>query len=185
MSATFFAKQSEFRKWLEKNHKTKQELIVGYYKVGSNKPSMTWSQSVDEALCFGWIDSVRRSIDKDSYCIRFTPRKPNSIWSAININKVEVLKKQGLMKPEGLAIYEIRKEPISKIYSYENAAQEFPPNFEKIFKVNKKAWDFFNKQAPSYKKLMLHHITNAKQEATRIKRLENLIAESEKLKKIR
>ena len=105
MPHTFFAKQSGFRNWLKKNHRKETELIVGFYKVGSGKPSITWSQSVDEALCFGWIDGVRTSIDKESYQIRFTPRKPTSIWSAINIKKVEVLTKQGLMQPAGLASF--------------------------------------------------------------------------------
>jgi uncharacterized protein YdeI (YjbR/CyaY-like superfamily) len=120
MTATFFAKQSEFRKWLDKNHKKETELLVGFYKINSGKPSMTWSQSVDEALCFGWIDGVRKSIDKDSYQIRFTQRKPTSIWSAVNIKKIEELTKQGLMQPAGLVSFENRKENKSKIYSYEN-----------------------------------------------------------------
>src|SRR6476659_5155070 len=115
----FFATQSEFRKWLKKNHQKATELFVGFYKVDSGKPSMTWSQSVDHAICFGWIDGVRKSIDKDSYLIRFTPRKPASIWSAINIKKVEELTKQGLMQPAGLASFEKRVESRSKIYSYE------------------------------------------------------------------
>lgn len=110
MKPIFFSNQKEFRKWLEKNHATKTELIVGFYKVGSGKPSMTWSESVDQALCFGWIDSIRRSINKESYSIRFTPRKPNSIWSAINIRKVKVLTKQGLMKPAGIARFKNRKK---------------------------------------------------------------------------
>ena len=105
MKPTFFAKQSDFRKWLKKNHKKESELVVGFYKVGSGKPSMTWSQSVDEALCFGWIDGVRKSIDKDSYQIRFTPRKTNSIWSSVNIKKIENLVKQGLMQPAGYSLH--------------------------------------------------------------------------------
>src|SRR5687768_8037193 len=110
MTPIFFPSPSDFRAWLEKNHKTETELIVGYYKVDTGKPSMTWSQSVDQALCFGWIDGVRRSIDKESYCIRFTPRRPTSIWSDINIKKVEELTKLGLMKPEGLKAFALRKE---------------------------------------------------------------------------
>ena len=102
MAPMFFAKQSHFRKWLKKNHKKETELLVGFYKVGSGKPSITWSQSVDEALCFGWIDGIRKSIDKDSYTIRFTQRRTNSIWSTVNINNVEQLIKQGLMQPAGL-----------------------------------------------------------------------------------
>jgi uncharacterized protein YdeI (YjbR/CyaY-like superfamily) len=175
---TFFAKQSDFRKWLQKNHHKETELLVGFYKVGSGRPSMTWSQSVDEALCFGWIDGVRKSIDKESYQIRFTKRKPTSIWSAINIKKIETLKKQGLMRPAGLASFEKRIEGKSRIYSYEKDEAEFPANFKEQFKANKKAWDYFQSLAPSYKKVSTHWVMNAKQEATRLKRLNQLISES-------
>jgi uncharacterized protein YdeI (YjbR/CyaY-like superfamily) len=175
---TFFAKQSDFRKWLQKNHKTETELLVGFYKVGSGKPSMTWPESVDQALCFGWIDGVRKSIDKESYQIRFTKRKANSIWSAINIKKIEALKKQGLMQPAGLASFEKRTESKSRLYSYEKDKVELPPNFEKQFKTNKKAWDYFQSLAPSYRKVSTHWVMNAKQETTRLKRLNQLIAES-------
>src|SRR6188768_1023431 len=175
---TFFAKQSDFRKWLQKNHKKETELLVGFYKVGSGKPSMTWSQSVDEALCFGWIDGVRKSIDKDSYQIRFTQRKPRSIWSAININKIEELTKQGLMQPAGLASFEKRKEEKSRIYSYEKEEAIFSKDFIKQFKANKKAWKYFQSLAPSYKKVSTHWVMTAKQETTRIKRLNQLIKDS-------
>jgi uncharacterized protein YdeI (YjbR/CyaY-like superfamily) len=174
----FFAKQSDFRKWLQKNHKKETELLVGFYKVGSGKPSMTWSQSVDEALCFGWIDAVRKSIDKDSYQIRFTRRKPTSIWSAINIKKIEELTRQGLMQPAGLASFEKRTESKSKIYSYEKEEVELTQNFKKQFKANKKAWDYFQSLAPSYKKVSAHWVMRAKQETTRIKRLNQLISDS-------
>lgn len=179
MQPTFFSKQSEFRKWLEKNHDKESELAVGFYKVGSGKPSMTWSESVDQALCFGWIDGVRKSIDKDSYQIRFTQRKPTSIWSAVNIQKMEELTKQGLMQPAGLASFEKRKESKSKIYSHEKAEVNFSPEFEKQFKANKKAWDYFELLAPSYRKTSTHWVMSAKQEATQIKRLSELIKDSE------
>ena len=175
---TFFAKQSDFRKWLQKNHKKETELLVGFHKVDSAKPSMTWSQSVDEALCFGWIDAVRKSINKDSYQIRFTQRKSTSIWSAINIKKIEELTKQGLMQPAGLASFEKRIESKSKIYSYENEEVDLTPIFKKQFKANKKAWDYFQSLAPSYKKVSLHWVMRAKQETTRIKRLHQLISDS-------
>jgi uncharacterized protein YdeI (YjbR/CyaY-like superfamily) len=181
MTATFFAKQSEFRKWLDKNHKKETELLVGFYKINSGKPSMTWSQSVDEALCFGWIDGVRKSIDKDSYQIRFTQRKPTSIWSAVNIKKIEELTKQGLMQPAGLVSFENRKENKSKIYSYENEEIKFSSEFEKLFKVNKIAWDYFQSLAASYRKPSTNWVMSAKQEATRIKRLNELIADSQLL----
>ena len=179
MAPTFFANQSGFRNWLKKSHKKETELIVGFYKVDSGKPSMTWSQSVDEALCFGWIDGVRTSIDKDSYQIRFTPRKPTSIWSAINIKKVEALTKQGLMQPAGLASFEKRKEERSKVYAFENEEMNFTAEFEKKIKANKKAWVYFQSLAASYKKVSKHWVMSAKQEITRLKRLNQLIEESE------
>ena len=153
--------------------------MVGFYKVGSGKPSMTWSQSVDEALCFGWIDGVRKSINKDSYQIRFTKRKPKSIWSAINIKKIEELTKQGLMQPAGLASFEKRIENKSKIYSYEKDEVELTQDFKKQFKANKKAWDYFQSLAPSYRKLSANWVMGAKQEATQIKRLNKLISDCE------
>ncbi len=177
MTLTFFAKQSDFRKWLEKNHKKETELLVGFYKVGKGKPSITWSQSVDEALCFGWIDGVRKSIDHESYCIRFTPRKPTSIWSALNIAKVEELTKQGKMHSSGLSIYSFRQESKSKIYAFENAEVKLSLDFEKRFKKNKKAWEYFQLLAPSYKKPSTNWVMSAKQEATQIKRLAELIAD--------
>ncbi len=153
--------------------------------MNSGKPSMTWSQSVDQALCFGWIDGIRRSIDKDSYSIRFTPRRPTSIWSAINIKKIEELTKQGLMQSAGLASFKLRKEHRSKIYSHEKEAQKLPVDFEKKFKANKKAWDFFTTQAPSYQKVIIHWIVTAKQETTQLVRLYKVIAESGEHKRLR
>lgn len=184
MSATFFPTPQDFRNWLEKNHQNEKELLVGFYKVGTKKPSMTWSESVDQALCFGWIDGVRKSIDEESYSIRFTPRKPTSIWSAINIKKVEDFIKAGLMTPEGLKAFELRKPERSAIYSHEKELASLYPDYEKQFKANKKAWEFFNNQAPSYKKVMLHWITSAKQEKTRLSRLEKTIRESEQGKRV-
>ncbi|MBI5021327.1 MAG: YdeI/OmpD-associated family protein [Ignavibacteriales bacterium] len=184
MKPIFFPSQSEFRKWLEKNYKKKTELLVGYYKVDSGKPSMTWSQSVDEALCFGWIDGIRRSIDKESYCIRFTPRKLSSNWSAINIQKVKTLIKQGLMRQAGLEAFSHRKKDKSKTYSFENAAQKFTESFETKFKSNKKGWDFFKAQPPSYQKMVIHWIMSAKQESTQFTRLEKTITESKKQKRL-
>jgi uncharacterized protein YdeI (YjbR/CyaY-like superfamily) len=179
MTATFFPKQSDFRKWLKGNHKKETELLVGFYKVGSGKPSITWPQSVDEALCFGWIDGVRRSIDEHSYCIRFTQRKITSTWSAVNINKMEELIKKGLMQPAGLASFEKRKENRSRIYSYEKEPAKLADAYVKKFKSNKKAWTFFTSLAPSYQKLGIHRVMDAKQEKTQLSRLEKLISESE------
>lgn len=178
MEPIFFKKQSDFRAWLEKNHVKKNELIVGFYKVGSGKPSMSWSESVDEALCFGWIDAVRKSIDEERYQIRFTKRKQDSIWSAVNIKKMEELTKNGLMQPAGLAIFEFRKENKSNVYSHENAEVKLSADFEKKFKANKKAWEYFQSLAPSYRKPSTNWVMSAKQEATQIKRLNELIADS-------
>jgi uncharacterized protein YdeI (YjbR/CyaY-like superfamily) len=175
----FFDTPAAFRKWLEKNHDKEKELLVGFYKKDSGKPSITWPESVDEALCFGWIDGIRRSIDAHAYSIRFTPRKPASIWSAINIKKVAELTQKGLMKPEGLAAFEKRKPEKSAIYSFENQAKTLTPEFEKLFKANKKAWEFFSAQPPGNKKLNIFRVMSAKQEKTQLSRLEKLIAESE------
>lgn len=176
----FFGSQSDFRKWLSKNHLAKTELLVGFYKVDSGKPSMTWPESVDQALCFGWIDGVRKSINKDSYQIRFTKRKPTSIWSAININKIEVLSQQGLMQPAGLESFGKRADHRSKIYSYETDLLKLKADFKKQFKANKKAWNYFESLAASYKKSSINWVMTAKQEATQIKRLHSLINDSEK-----
>jgi len=180
----FFPKPLDFRNWLAQNHQKETELLVGFYKINSGKPSLTWSESVDEALCYGWIDGVRKSIDEHSYMIRFTPRKPTSIWSNININKVAELTKKGLMQPAGIAAFKLRKEEKSGIYSFEIEPKELSAEFEKKFKENDVAWNFFITQAPSYKKVMIHWIMAAKQTATQISRLEKTIIASEKQKRI-
>jgi uncharacterized protein YdeI (YjbR/CyaY-like superfamily) len=172
---TFFATPAKFRAWLERNHDKTAELLVGFYKKDSGRPSITWPESVDEALSFGWIDGVRRRIDDESYSIRFTPRRKGSIWSAININRVEELKKSGRMHAAGLRAYELREESKSRVYSFENAPRELPPEFEKTFRANKKAWAFFSEQPPGYRRLMIFRITSAKKEETRAKRLQQLI----------
>lgn len=184
MTPIFFKDQKEFRKWLEKNHSKESELLAGYYKVGSGKPSMTWSQSVDEALCFGWIDGVRKSIDRERYCIRFTPRKPSSIWSTVNLKKVEQLTEKGLMKQFGLEVYNKRKIANSGLYSFEKDTAKMSEIFENEFKSHKDAWEFFTKQAPSYQKTILHWIMSAKQEKTQQSRLSKAIIASEKHSKI-
>lgn len=184
MKATFFPNQEKFRTWLEKHHQTETELVVGYYKVKSKKPTMSWSESVDQALCFGWIDGIRKTIDEESYSIRFTPRKKSSIWSAINIKKVEELTKSGLMTETGLKAFAFRSEERSRIYSHEKEAYVLDPEFEKQFKANKPAWDFFDKQAPSYKRVVIHVIMSAKQEKTRLSRLEKAIKISAEQKRM-
>lgn len=179
MSATFFTTPAAFNKWLTQNHNTAKELIVGFYKVNSGKASITWSESVDEALCFGWIDGVRKSIDEESYCIRFTPRRPDSIWSPINIKKVEMLTAEGRMKPEGIKAFSFYTAAKSSIYLLRKEAIALDSKYEKLFKKNKTAWFFFNQQAPSYKKVITHWIMSAKQEATQVSRLNKTISASE------
>ena len=140
---------------------------------------MTWSESVNQALCFGWIDGIRKSIDGESYQIRFTPRKSTSIWSAVNIKKIEELTKKELMFPAGIAAFEKRQEHKSKIYAFETEAMQLPEEFLKIFMSNSIAWEYFENLAPSYKKTSIHWIMSAKQEATQQKRLLQLISDSE------
>ncbi len=184
MTATYFETAAAFRKWLEKHHKKETELLVGFYKVGSGKPSLSWSQSVDQALCFGWIDGVTKSIDDERYSIRFTPRRSTSIWSAINIKKVAELQEAGLMKPEGMKAFAMRQEGKSAIYSHEIEPHVLAAKFVKEFKMNKLAWKFFKAQPPSYQKVMTHWIMSAKQEGTRQSRLQKTIAVSEEQKRM-
>lgn len=178
MKPKFFPTPADFRKWLEKHHATETELLVGFYKKGSGKPSITWPESVKEALCFGWIDGVRRNIDEVSYSIRFSPRKRTSIWSAININYANELIAAGLMRPAGLAAYEVRRENKSGIYAYEQRSATIPEPYLSKFKKHKKAFEFFESTPAGYRKQMSWWIVCAKQEETRLKRLEKLIAES-------
>lgn len=175
MSPIFFKNQSEFRQWLEKNHATETQLLVGYYKVETGKPCMTWSQSVDQALCFGWIDGIRKKVNEESYCIRFTPRKRISKWSNINIAKVKELTSKGLMHHAGLESFSHCKEANSGVYSFENDFKTLPQEFEEIFRGNKGAWEYYSAQSPSYRKMVAHWILSAKRKETQIKRLEELI----------
>lgn len=181
MKPIFFKDSSAFRKWLEKNHDKKDELIVGYYKVATGKPSMSWSESVDEALCFGWIDGIRRKYDDESYTIRFTPRKPRSTWSAVNVKKVEALIKEGRMQTAGLAAYEKKQKDNSGIYSFEQKKEniKLPPEYVKLLKKNKKAWDYFNNEAPHYQRSAIWWVISAKRQDTRDRRINTLITDSE------
>jgi len=180
----FFPSQDDFRKWLETKHKTEKELIVGYYKKGSGKPSMTWPESVDQALCFGWIDGVRRSIDEECYCIRFTPRRTGSVWSIVNIKKIKDLMEKGLMHPSGLQAFSKMKPSDSGLYSFEKNNVKLHDHLEEEFKINEKAWGFFSCQAPSYQKMVFSWIMSAKQEKTRMIRLKRIIDESKKNNRI-
>jgi len=166
------------REWLDKYHATANELWAGYYKKGSGKPSITWPESVDEALCYGWIDGIRKSIDDISYTIRFTPRKPGSVWSSVNIKRVQALLEQGRMQPIGLKVYQARKENKSGIYSYEQRRAELEEPYNRLLKKNKAAWTFFQAQPTSYRKAVSWWIISAKKEETRVKRLEKLVVYS-------
>ena len=176
----FFATPMDFRKWLKAHHESKRELWVGFYRKATGRPSITWPESVDEALCVGWIDGLRKTIDAESYKIRFTPRKKTSNWSAVNIARVKELTKQGRMKPAGLKAFELRKEEKSGIYAYENRKSAMlDAAAEKKFRSRRKAWDFFQRQPEGYRKLMTWWVISAKREETQKKRLEKLISESE------
>jgi uncharacterized protein YdeI (YjbR/CyaY-like superfamily) len=180
MQPKFFKDQAAFRKWLAANHDKKSELLVGFYKKDSGKKSITYPEALDEALCFGWIDGVRRRIDEVSYSNRFSPRRPRSIWSLVNIRHVERLKKTGMMKEPGLAAFEKREDKRTGIYSFENEQKEFAPEFEKQFQAHKKAWEFFCKQPPYYVKVSKHYVMSAKKEETRQRRLQQIIDDSAK-----
>lgn len=175
----FFRNPTELRKWFNQNHNKSDELLVGYYKKNSGHPSVTWEESVDEALCFGWIDSIRKSLGDLSYTIRFTPRRNGSTWSTKNINRVEYLIKLKLMQPAGLDAYKRRKKEKSGIYSFEQRIIKLDEQYETILKSNKKAWKYFQEQVQSYRKPAIHWIMSARQEQTRLKRLETLIKCSE------
>lgn len=181
----FFPTPEELRAWLEEFHLVENELWVGFYKKSSGKPSITWPQAVDALLCFGWIDGIRKSVDETRYVIRVTPRKSKSIWSAINIGRVAELGKLGLMRPAGLKAFEARTDDRSAIYSYEQRkSAKLPPQFDRQFRGNKKAWEFFRAQAPSYQRVAIFWVTNAKKQETRAKRLERLMRDSERGKRL-
>ena len=180
MKPRFFSTPDQFRQWLEKNYDSATELLVGFHKKSAGKKSITYNEALDEALCFGWIDGVRKRIDETSYTIRFTPRKPRSIWSLVNVNHVERLIKAGRMHASGLEVYARRDPKLTGVYSFENRPREFAPEYEKKFHGHKKAWSFFEAQPPGYKRLMTFWVMSAKQEETRAKRLQKLIESSEK-----
>jgi uncharacterized protein YdeI (YjbR/CyaY-like superfamily) len=172
----FFAAPSEFRAWLEENHERAGELLVGFHKKATGKPSMTWPESVDEALCFGWIDGVRRSLGPDAYTIRFTPRKPRSTWSAVNIRRAQELIREGRMRPAGLRAFEARTDDRSAIYAYEQRQDaKLAPEEERELRADERAWAFYSAQPPSYRKRMIWWIVSAKRDETRRKRLRTLI----------
>jgi uncharacterized protein YdeI (YjbR/CyaY-like superfamily) len=176
METRDFISPAEFRAWLVKHHATATELGVVLHKKASGKATMTWSDAVDQALCFGWIDGIARRIDNTSRVQRFTPRKPKSNWSTVNIKKVEELTARGLMKPAGLAAFALRTEARSQVYSYENRhLASLDAERDAAFRANARAWEFFGKQPPSYRQTSIYWVMNAKREETRAKRLARLI----------
>ena len=186
MTPEFFASPSELRAWLTQNHDKTTEIWVGFYKTKSGKPSITWPEAVDAALCFGWIDGVRKSIDEVGYAIRFTPRKPRSTWSAINIKKVQELTKRGLMHATGLEAFQARVKEKSGIYSYEQRRNlKLDPSYERKLRANKKTFEFFQAQPPWYQRTSTYWVMSAKKEETRQKRLATLIACSREGKTIK
>jgi len=185
MKPRFFATPEAFRAWLEEHHETATELWVGLYKKGSGRPSITWPEAVDEALCFGWIDSVRRSIDDDSYVNRFTPRKPDSNWSAVNARRVGELMKQGRMRPAGLEAFRRRTVDKTAIYSFEQRHEaKLDPAFERRFHSDREAWDWFQAQPNEYRTNSVYWVMSAKKQETRERRLAALIEDSAKRRTI-
>src|SRR5258705_10791454 len=174
----FFRTSAAFRIWLDANHARASELLVGFYRKDSGRASITWPESVDEALCYGWIDGGRRSIDEHSYSIRFTPRKPKSIWSNVNIAKVETLTRDGRMMPAGLAAYALGDPARSGIYAFEKEAAVFDAEAERAFRNSKSGWAFFEEQPAGYRRLATHYVVSAKRPETRAKRLAALIMHS-------
>lgn len=178
MKPKFFKSSSDLRQWFKAHHASATEQWIGFYKKDSGKPSITWPESVDEALCFGWIDGIRKSIDETSYMIRFTPRRQRSIWSAVNVKRADELIEQNLMQPAGLEAFVAREENRSGIYSYEQRTVELPDPYAKLLKRNPAAWKFFNSQSAYYRKTMNWWVLSAKRESTRLKRLDKLIDDS-------
>lgn len=178
MKPTFFKTPADFRSWLETHHARADELLVGFYKRESGKPSITWPESVDEALCFGWIDGIRRRIDDIRYSIRFTPRRRGSIWSNVNTKRVAELTKEKRMRPAGVKAFAIRDPKKTGMYSFERETATLPAEFAKVFRANTKAWKFWEAQPPGYRRLAAYFVTSAKQDETRRRRLDLLIRDS-------
>jgi uncharacterized protein YdeI (YjbR/CyaY-like superfamily) len=180
MRPQFFSSPSQFHQWLMKNHDSSEELLVGFHKKTSGKKSITYPEALDEALCFGWIDGVRKSLGESSYTIRFTPRKAKSIWSLVNVRHVERLKKEGRMQRSGLAAFALRDAKRTGVYSFENKPRELSPEFQKTFRANKKAWGFYEVQPPFFRRTSAFWVMSAKKEETRVRRLKHLIEASAK-----
>jgi uncharacterized protein YdeI (YjbR/CyaY-like superfamily) len=170
----FFPAEAEFRRWLAANHETAPEVLVGFWKKGSGKPSVDWPQARDQALCFGWIDGVRKSLGEDAYTIRFTPRRKRSIWSNVNLQRFEVLKADGQMTAAGERALAESTGP-KGVYAYEKPLAALSKDDEQQFRANRAAWTDWEKRPPSYRKVVQHWVTSAKRPETRAKRLATLI----------
>jgi uncharacterized protein YdeI (YjbR/CyaY-like superfamily) len=178
MRPRYFKTPADLRAWFKEHHETEGELHLGYYKKGFGKPSVTWPESVDQALCFGWIDGVRRSIDEERYVIRFTPRKGTSIWSAVNTRRATELGALGLMRPAGLRAFSLRDEKRTAIYAYERETATLPPAFARQLEASRAASRFFQAQPPGYRRIAIHWVISAKRDETREGRLRTLIEHS-------
>ena len=183
MEARFFSNRSEFRNWLQKHHGKADELWVGYYKTATGVPSITWPESVDEALCYGWIDGIRKSIDEKTYKIRFTPRRAESRWSAVNMKRFQELAKEGKVTPAGLRAFEAGKRH-SEPRPNERGHVVLPASYERQLKSNRKAWQYFNAMTPTVRRLSVGWVMDAKKEETRLRRLSVLIESSENSRKV-
>jgi uncharacterized protein YdeI (YjbR/CyaY-like superfamily) len=172
---TFFERPEELRAWLDEHHEDRRELWVGFRKKASGRPSVRWPEAVDEALSFGWIDGVRKSLGDESYMIRFTPRKARSVWSAVNIRRAQELIDTGRMRPAGHRAFEARQENRSGIYSYEQRRAELDEPYAAQLRANEAAWEFFRSRPPSYRKAAVWWVVSAKKEETRLRRLATLI----------
>jgi len=175
MKPRFFATPLQFHNWLARNRDSEKEILVGFHKKTSGKKSITYSEALDEALCFGWIDGVRKSLNDDSYTIRFTPRRAKSIWSLVNVRHIERLQKEGRMQPSGVAAFDARDPKRTGIYAFENRPRELSPEFQKMLRANNKAWQFFDAQPPFYKRTIAFWVMSAKKEETQRRRLDRLI----------
>jgi uncharacterized protein YdeI (YjbR/CyaY-like superfamily) len=180
----YFKTPAALRAWLKKHHASAAELLVGFYKVASGQPSVTYHEALDEALSVGWIDGIRRRVDDDCYTIRFTPRRPGSYWSLVNTKRAQALIDAGRMTSAGRAAFHARDPSKTELYSFEARSPALDPAFEKKFKANRPAWNFFQAQPPGYRRTASHWVMSAKQEATRLKRLATLIADSERGERI-
>jgi uncharacterized protein YdeI (YjbR/CyaY-like superfamily) len=175
MEPIFFKSPKEFYDWLEEHHDSESEVYVGMYKAHTGKPSMTWSEAVDQALCFGWIDGRANRIDEDSWMQRFTPRRPGSNWSKINVEKMAKLTEAGLMRPAGLAAFERRSQDRTGVYSFERENAVLPPEYEQRLRANAAAWEYWEARPPGYRRTATHWVMSARREETRERRLSQLI----------